>query len=108
MVTFLRGPREFLMDVRKKPELAALAMDVATKFLENKITRMTTAVGPNFSRDNPNGNILWWCDGGGGYLNLEEFKKFLPNHWGVLFHSPQRKELRHSSSQSHQLNPTVL
>ena len=81
--SFLRGPKEFLLDVRKRPELANLAITCGTKYLLRKLDRMIEAIGEPFDIDNKNGNALWWCDGGGGYLTLEEFKRTYDLHFGI-------------------------
>ncbi len=81
--TFFRGPREFLTDVRKNPEMADLALKCVLKFFLKKVDRMAEALGPVFNADTPNGNIMFWCDGGGAYLTLEEFKRTWDLHYGT-------------------------
>lgn len=83
MATFFRGPREFLTDVRKNPEMADLTLKCVTKFFLKKLDRMAECLGPVFSPDNPNGHILFWCDGGGAYLTLDEFKRTWDLHYGT-------------------------
>jgi hypothetical protein len=81
--TFLRGPKEFLIDVRKRPELADLAIKCGTEFLLRKIDRTIEMVGKPFDIDNKDGNRIFWCDGGGGYLTPEEFSRTYGLHFGA-------------------------
>jgi hypothetical protein len=89
--SFLRGQREFLLDVRKNPEMAELALKCATAVFLKRIDRMAELLGPVFSPDNPNGNVLYWCDGGGAYLTLEEFKRTWDLHYGTTIPYCARK-----------------
>jgi hypothetical protein len=38
---------------------------------------------PQLSPDNTNGNMLGWCDGGGAYLTIDEFKRTWDYHYGI-------------------------
>jgi hypothetical protein len=89
--SFLRGQREFLLDVRKNPEMANLALKCATTLFLKRIDRMAEMMGPVFSPDNPNGNVLYWCDGGGAYLTLDEFKRTWDLHYGTTIPYCARK-----------------
>ncbi len=77
----LRGMREFVLDVRKNPEMARLTFECATNLLHRRLEILAELVGPQLD-SNGQGNLLWWCDGGGGYLNPEEVKKTWDWHWG--------------------------
>ncbi len=33
--------------------------------------------------ENGNGNIVWWCDGAGGYMTVDEFTKNFDDHYGA-------------------------
>ena len=89
--SFLRGQRDFLLDVRKNPEMANLALKCATAVFLKRVDRMAEMLGPVFGPDNPNGNILYWCDGGGAYLTLEEFKRTWDLHYGATIPHCARK-----------------
>jgi len=89
--SFLRGQREFLLDVRKNPEMANMALKCATAVFLKRADRMAEMMGPVFGPDNPNGNILYWCDGGGAYLTLEEFKRTWDLHYGTTIPHCARK-----------------
>jgi hypothetical protein len=89
--SFLRGQREFLLDVRKNPEMAELALKCALALFLKRVDRMAELLGPVFGPDNPNGNILYWCDGGGAYLTLEEFKQTWDLHYGATIPYCARK-----------------
>jgi hypothetical protein len=85
--TFLRGPKEFLMDVRKNPELAELSLKAVSKYVMRKIERLNETLTTNaalLSRENPNGNELFFCDGGGAYLTYEEFTRTYDSHYGPV------------------------
>jgi hypothetical protein len=85
--TFLRGPREFLMDIRKNPPLAELALKVVSKYVCRKIERLNevlTASAPMMAKDSPNGNEMFYCDGGGAYLTFEEFTRTYDFHFGPV------------------------
>ena len=89
--SFLRGQREFLLDVRKNPEMANMALKCAMAVFLKRVDRMAEMLGPVFGPDNPNGNILAWCDGGGAYLTLEEFKRTWDLHYGATIPYCARK-----------------
>ena len=93
MATFLRGVREFLLDVRKNHEMADLALKCVTKFFLKKIDRMAEALGPVFNADTPNGHILFWCDGGGAYLTIDEFKRTWDLHYGTTIPHCAKKNI---------------
>jgi len=83
MATFFRGTSEFLIDIRKNYEMADLALQCVLKFFLKKLDRMMEAIGPVFNADTPDGNILFWCDGGGAYVTVDEFKKTWDRTYGT-------------------------
>ncbi len=90
--TFLRGAREFLMDVRKNPEMANLALKCTAILLTKRIDRMAEVLGlPMMGPDNPNGHTIVWCDGGGAYLTIDEFKRTWDYHYGITIPHCARK-----------------
>jgi len=92
--TFLRGTKEFLMDVRKNPDMANLALKCCAKLLTKRIDAMSEVIGtPQVSPDNPNGHMLLWCDGGGAYLTIDEFKRTWDYHYGITLPYCADKEI---------------
>ncbi len=79
---FLLGIKEFLLAVRTDPELATLAFKCATAVLHRRIDIMLPILGDQLD-DNGKGNIVWWCDGAGGYMTADEFKKNFDEHYGA-------------------------
>jgi hypothetical protein len=79
--SFLRGIRNFLIDVRKNMEMAEMVVKCTSKWLHKKIDRMVVPLGEQLD-ENGKGNILWWCDAA-SFLNLEEFTKLMPLTYGT-------------------------
>jgi hypothetical protein len=74
MAGFLRGIREFVMDVRKgDEEMIALILKGTTEFLRKKIDCMTGILEQEMDAEG-NGNFIFWCDST-SYLTVEEMTK---------------------------------
>ncbi len=94
--TFLRGPKEFLMDVRKNPPLAELALKAVSKYVCRKIDRLhevLTVSAPMMTKGNPKGNMMFYCDGGGAYLTFEEFTRTYDYHFGPILDFCTEKDI---------------
>ncbi|MGA2683359.1 MAG: hypothetical protein ABSF44_16365 [Candidatus Bathyarchaeia archaeon] len=87
---FFMGIKEFLLAVRKNPELAILATKCVTKFINRKIDIMADVIGQQLNADGV-GNMLYWCDGAGGFLTGAEFKLLFDEGYGAsITHSAKK------------------
>ncbi len=77
---FIRGVNEFLLDLRTNPEVAELALEIATIYQNKKIDSATKILEQSIGADGK-GNRLMWCDSA-AYMTLDEFKQTLPLHYG--------------------------
>ncbi|MGA2682508.1 MAG: hypothetical protein ABSF44_12000 [Candidatus Bathyarchaeia archaeon] len=73
MAGFLRGIKDFVMDIRKNMELAELCLKGTTALLKKKIDKQTEILGQQID-DTGEGNWITWCDST-SYLTGEEFAK---------------------------------
>ncbi len=81
---FLMGIKEFVLAMRNDREMATLALDGVSKLCMKRATAIAPIVGPQLTEDGK-GNIIWFCDGGAGYLKGKEYIETFDHHYKAIF-----------------------
>ncbi len=80
MAGFLRGIKDFVMDIRNNMEMAQLCLKGTTMLLKKKVNRMAEILGQQID-DTGEGNFICWCDST-SYLSSEEFARVFDITYG--------------------------
>ncbi len=88
---FLLGIKEFLLALRKQPDLADAALKAGTDLLKLRLDRLIEATGGDALDETGKGNICMYCDGAGAYVTSEEFARIWPYSYGeALRHTDEK------------------
>ena len=80
MTGFLRGIKDFVMDIRKNMDMAELCLKGAVVLLKKKVNKMTEILGQQID-DTGEGHWITWCDST-SYLAPEEFARVFELTYG--------------------------
>jgi hypothetical protein len=89
----LRGIKDFLLDLNKNPEMAALALKASVTVLKKRVDASAEVLGQDLDASGK-GNPMYFCDGAGSYMTFDQYDKTFEHSYGALIPYIERKGFR--------------